>query len=70
MKHLIVIGLLTFILSNCHQDVEEHVEHEKIPLLEASTPLIRDTVLSREYVCQIHASKRIEVGLLFNFCDN
>ncbi len=39
-------------------------KHEEILKLEVTTPYIKDTLITKDYVCQIHASKRIELRAL------
>lgn len=41
-------------------DDDEHEEHEASKIV-VTRPLKQDTVVSREYVCQIHSSRNIEV---------
>lgn len=58
---LSVIGLL---LTGCgaHHE-EEHEEHEQ-GRYPATSPLLADTVIARDYVCQIHSVQHIEVRAL------
>ena len=62
-KASIILGLLIVtLLSGCNQPEPE--KHEEIPKLEATTPLREDTFVNKEYVCQIHAIRHIEVRAL------
>ncbi len=58
------VGLVaSIILSGCHKH-EEHVEHEEKSQLILTKPLVQDTVVTREYVCQIRSNRNIEVRAL------
>lgn len=61
-KASVVLGLIATLLSGCHQAETE--KHEEIPKLEATTPFREDTFVTKEYVCQIHAIRHIEVRAL------
>ena len=50
-----------FTLSSCH---EKHEHHTEEVAYQSATPLVTDTVLPEEYVCQIHASRHIELRAL------
>jgi membrane fusion protein (multidrug efflux system) len=56
-------GLLVgFILSSCHQkEVEQVKEASEIVVTQ---PIKRDTLVTREYVCQIHSCRNIEMRAL------
>ena len=41
-----------------------HAHEAELPQFEVTTPLRRDTEITREYVCQIHAAQHIEVRAL------
>ncbi|MGV6862385.1 MAG: efflux RND transporter periplasmic adaptor subunit [Putridiphycobacter sp.] len=59
MKKIIIIGLLGVItLASCGSHKGE--KKEEI-LFTATSPIIKDTLVSREYVCQIHAISHIEL---------
>ena len=60
-KHLIALGLLGSLLSDCHH---EEAPKEAPPRLEVTTPLRQDTSITREYVAQIHAIQHIELRAL------
>ncbi|WP_347989763.1 efflux RND transporter periplasmic adaptor subunit [Methylomonas sp. AM2-LC] len=61
-KTSVVLVLIATLLSGCqHADTEEK---EEMPTLEATTPLREDTDVTKEYVCQIHAIRHIEVRAL------
>jgi membrane fusion protein (multidrug efflux system) len=49
-------------LGACHHPEPE--KKEELPTLEATTPLRQDTSVNKEYVCQIHAIRHIEVRAL------
>lgn len=64
-----LIGMLASILvSSCHHEEaaheHEHEHAEKEAQLIVTSPLKRDTVVTREYVCQIHSCRNIEVRAL------
>jgi membrane fusion protein (multidrug efflux system) len=61
-KASIILCLIAIILSGCHQAEPE--KHEEILKLEATTPLREDASVIKEYVCQIHAIRHIEVRAL------
>lgn len=58
----VLIGLTVILSSGCQQAETEH--HEEPLKLEVSTPLREDTFITKEYVCQIHAIRHIEVRAL------
>ncbi|MBF4988936.1 efflux RND transporter periplasmic adaptor subunit [Methylophilus sp. 14] len=60
-QNLIVLGLLGSLLSACHQ---EEAHEEAPPKLEVTTPWHKDTMITKEYVCQIHAIQHIELRAL------
>ena len=62
MKKAAILYVIVLLLGSCQ--AEHHIEKEETPRLEVSTPLIKDTLITREYVCQIHASKHIELRAL------
>ncbi|MGZ4955904.1 MAG: efflux RND transporter periplasmic adaptor subunit [Methylobacter sp.] len=59
---LILSLTATLLLSGCNQEKNE--KPEAPPKLEATTPLREDSYVTKEYVCQIHAIRRIEVRAL------
>src|SRR6187431_2986211 len=62
MKHLMLIGLSAVLcLSSCHSEKEGKEEEVKFLVC---TPLRKDTVAIREYVCQIHSIQHIEMRAL------
>jgi membrane fusion protein (multidrug efflux system) len=61
-KAPILISLTVLMLSGCQQAETE--KHEETPKLETTTPLREDTFVTKEYVCQIHAIRHIEVRAL------
>ena len=62
-KASIVIGIIAILLSGCNQHDEAEKE-EVAPVLEATTPFREDASVTKEYVCQIHAIRHIEVRAL------
>jgi len=61
-KASMVLCLITPLLNGCnHAETEKH---EEMPTLEATTPLREDASVTKEYVCQIHAIRHIEVRAL------
>ncbi|CAD6878165.1 Probable Co/Zn/Cd efflux system membrane fusion protein [Methylomonas albis] len=61
-KTPLFIILIATLLSGCNQSDTEHLEEK--PKLEATTPFREDTSVTKEYVCQIHAFRHIEVRAL------
>ncbi len=61
-KASVVLCLIITLLSGCHQAETE--KKEEMPKLEATTPIREDTSVTKEYVCQIHAIRHIEVRAL------
>jgi membrane fusion protein, multidrug efflux system len=58
-----VLGLIsTLLISGCNHGETE--KQEEPPKLEATTPLREDTSVTKEYVCQIHAIRHIEIRAL------
>ncbi len=62
MNKLAFLPLLLFVLAGCQH--EETAHHEVTPKLEVTTPLVKDVIVHREYVGQIHASRHIELRAL------
>ncbi|NJD06706.1 MAG: efflux RND transporter periplasmic adaptor subunit [Methylococcaceae bacterium] len=65
----LILLLTAMQLTGCNQ---EHAEKEEAqPKLEATIPIREDTGVDREYVCQIHAIKHIEIrGLERGYIQN
>jgi membrane fusion protein (multidrug efflux system) len=62
MKHLsILICMAVFVTSGCRHD--EHPSHEDTKFI-VTNPVVKDTLVYREYVCQIHAIQHIELRAL------
>lgn len=61
-KTLLALGMCAALLGGCSRD--ELAEHEEAPELEVTTPMRRDTTLTKEYVSQIHAYQHIELRAL------
>ena len=62
-KATIVLGLIaTLSISGCHKTETE--AHEEQPKYAATTPFREDTSVIKEYVCQIHAIRHIEIRAL------
>ncbi len=60
-----LVGLMaSLILSGCHHKEAEHEEEEEKPQLVLTNPIQQDTLVSREYVCQIRSCRNIEVRAL------
>lgn len=61
---------MSFLLLSCqqeeHQPKEEHQvkEHHELGKLVTTMPIKMDTVITKEYVCQIHSKKHIELRAL------
>lgn len=52
-------ALLAFLIAGCQH--KEHAEHDDTPSLEVTKPLRQDTSITKEYVGQVHAIRRIEI---------
>lgn len=62
MKPLFVaLGLATVLISGCHKEEPAKAE---VSRFEVTTPLIKDAEITKEYVCQIHAFRHIELRSL------
>jgi len=61
-KSSLFLCLVATLLSGCHPAETE--KQEEAPKLEATTPFREDTSVTKEYVCQIHAIRHIEVRAL------
>lgn len=57
----IVICMAVLLIASCHHD--EHKEHEATKFV-VTSPVLKDTLVYREYVCQIGAIQHIEVRAL------
>jgi membrane fusion protein (multidrug efflux system) len=61
-KSLLYAGLAASLLfSGCHHKEAEHEEKEEEPQLILTNPIKRDTLVTREYVCQIRSCRNIEL---------
>ncbi|WP_446811462.1 efflux RND transporter periplasmic adaptor subunit [Methylomonas sp. 2BW1-5-20] len=61
-KMPIFLCLFVILLSGCRQADSE--KQEEAPKLEATKPLREDAAVTKEYVCQIHAIRHIEIRAL------
>ncbi len=64
---LLGVGMLAVLtLSSCHKEGEHHAEaeEEEEPQLILTKPILRDTVITRDYVCQIRSCRNIEIRAL------
>jgi membrane fusion protein (multidrug efflux system) len=62
MKHLsILMCIVVLVTIGCHHDEHEHHEDTKFVV---TSPVVKDTLVYREYVCQIHAIQHIELRAL------
>ncbi|WP_395743009.1 efflux RND transporter periplasmic adaptor subunit [Prosthecobacter sp.] len=60
---LLCVGLVaSIVLSGCHK--KEVVQEEEKPQLVLTKPLKKDTLVAREYVCQIRSCRNIEMRAL------
>ncbi len=57
-SHLSLLVVLLAFISGCHK---EEPREEKVAKLEVTHPLLKDVAITKEYVSQIHAYKRIEL---------
>jgi membrane fusion protein (multidrug efflux system) len=62
MKNTALWCIIAFLLGSCQ--AKHQAEEEKIPKLEVSSPLLKDTLVTRVYVSQIRACKHIELRAL------
>lgn len=60
-KPIVILGLAIALLSACNH--KENTEQE-LPKLEVTNPLRKDAEITKEYVCQIHAFRHIELRSL------
>ncbi|MEZ4915545.1 MAG: efflux RND transporter periplasmic adaptor subunit [Chitinophagales bacterium] len=60
-KTIYFLLLLLVVFSSCHSKEKKHEEVIQLPI---TTPLLTDTAITKEYVCQIHAIKHIELRAL------
>lgn len=62
---LVCAGLVAMTLSSCdHKEAHHESEEEEESQLVLTKPIIRDTVISRDYVCQIRSCRNIEIRAL------
>lgn len=61
-KTRVLLVLIAILLTACQPADTEY--HDENPKLEATTPIREDTSVTKEYVCQIHAFRHIEVRAL------
>ncbi len=59
----LLLLFLPVMLAGCGAHPEEHAGHEQ-GRYPATAPLLTDTVVQREYVCQIHSAQHIELRAL------
>ena len=61
--HVFPVFVLSVLLGGCaeHLEVHEGHEHGRYP---ATTPLLTDTVVQQDYVCQVHSVQHIELRAL------
>jgi membrane fusion protein (multidrug efflux system) len=62
LKAYVALALIAALLSGCHH--QEGEKPEEGPKFEAATPLREDTTVTKEYVCQIHAIRHIDIRAL------
>lgn len=61
IKKVIAFTCILFLVhaTGCHSDKNEHLQEE--PTFLVTSPFIKDTLINREYVCQIHSIQHIEL---------
>jgi len=64
-KASVFLVLIATLLSGCHPSEPE--KKKESPTLEATTPFREDTSVTKEYVCQIHAIRHIEVRVFAGY---
>jgi membrane fusion protein (multidrug efflux system) len=62
MNKILTLSMLAMLLNGCHAPEQE--EKEEVPELEVTSPLRKDSSLTKEYVSQIHAFQHIELRAL------
>lgn len=60
-KLVVLCALLGAVVSGCASEHEKHTEEVSLTV---THPLLKDTVINKEYVCQIHAVQHIELRAL------
>ncbi|CAM1342204.1 efflux RND transporter periplasmic adaptor subunit [Tenacibaculum amylolyticum] len=61
MKSLILFLVACTLLTSCNSHKEHHKEHIKFKV---TSPIKMDTIITKDYVCQIHAIRHIELRAL------
>lgn len=64
---LLLIGLVSFLLPACHPEGESHAEehgHAEAHKIVTTSPRSQDATITRQYVCQIHSQRHINVRAL------
>ena len=62
MKYLLFAGIILSCLSSCQSSKGEKLEHETT--FQVTSPLLKDTVVIKDYVCQIQSINHIEMRAL------
>jgi membrane fusion protein (multidrug efflux system) len=57
--YLLLLSLTVIFAVSCSSETEGHEEHH--PTFSVTHPIYKDTVITKEYVCQIHAISHIEL---------
>lgn len=62
MRHYLILAGLSILLCNtgCKHEHEEKEEEEEVKFL-VTSPLLKDTSIAKEYVCQVHSISHIEL---------
>lgn len=63
-KKALLYGLFVLLIMGLFACQKHEKHHEEMPELPVTSPLRKDTSITREYVCQIHAIQHIEVRAL------
>lgn len=61
MKSIFMVLIASLLLVSCNQHAEKHSTNTKYLV---TNPIILDTLITKDYVCQIHATKHIELRAL------
>lgn len=61
VQSILLIGTLGATIIGCTANAHEHESIEKETTFQVTSPLLKDTINNKSYVCQIHAINHIEI---------